>query len=97
MTANNSNGKTTMMWAPGAATVDAKQLHIVWSGWPQNGPADGWKRDFASFTAQGQPVVLSGPFYLTPAHPAWDQWQIWVSPPLEFNSSERRKIVPKPS
>lgn len=25
----------------------------------------------------GQPVILSGPWYLTPSHPQWDGWENW--------------------
>ena len=39
--------KQTMMWAPGEAVVSNSTIHIVWSGWPQNGPPDSWKSDFA--------------------------------------------------
>ena len=55
---SGENGaKQTMMWAPGEAVVSNSTIHIVWTGWPQNGPSDGWKNDFASLTAKGQPVV----------------------------------------
>ena len=74
----NHTGKRTMMWAPGEETVDNSTVHIVWSGWPQNGPRDGWKGDFERFTNAGQAVVLSGPWYLNGAHhPQWDRWQDW--------------------
>ena len=52
-----TGAKQTMMWAPGEAVVSNSTIHIVWTGWPQNGPSDGWKNDFASLTAKGQPVV----------------------------------------
>jgi hypothetical protein len=34
----NVTGKRTMMWAPGEQTQDNSTIHLVWSGWPQNGP-----------------------------------------------------------
>ena len=96
VTLNGTNSKRTMMWAPGESTVDSTQVHIVWSGWPQNGPLDGWKHDFYSFTKQGQEVVLSGPWYLTPSHPAWDQWPVWYhTDPGNFSgNSTEQSLVP---
>ena len=74
---NATPGKQTMMWAPGEQAVANTTVHLVWSGWPQNGPVDAWKGDVAKFTGLRQPVVLSGPWYLDPHHPEWDGWQQW--------------------
>lgn len=88
--------KQTMMWSPGEAVVSNSTIHIVWSGWPQNGPSDGWKADFARFTAKGQPVVLSGPWYLTPSHPQWDEWQNWYhTDPGNFSGGTEAVYNPK--
>ncbi len=87
--------KQTMMWAPGEAVVSNSTIHIVWSGWPQNGSPDGWKNDFASFTAKGQPVVLSGPWYLTPSHPEWDEWENWYhTDPGNFSGGAEKGVQP---
>ena len=89
----SANKKQTMMWAPGEATVNNSTIHVVWSGWPQNGPPDGWKGDFTHFTSLRQPVVLSGPFYLTPAHPAWNVWQKWHFFLFSLGSSVRHVLT----
>ena len=87
-----SKPTTTMMWAPGEDVVSNTTVHIVWSGWPQNGPPASWKDDFERFTAKGQPVILSGPWYLTPSHPKWDEWQTWYhTDPANFTGSHAQK------
>jgi N-acetyl-beta-hexosaminidase len=80
--------KRTMMWAPGEAPVSNSTVRMVWTGWPQNGPRDGWKADFQQFTAAGSAVVLSGPWYLTPSHPEWDAWADWYhTDPTNFTGA----------
>lgn len=85
--ASPQHRKQTMMWAPGEQTVNSGTIHIVWTGWPQNGPADSWKNDFQAFTKLRQQTVLSGPFYLTPSHPDWNVWQNWYhTDPANFSA-----------
>ena len=83
-----ATGKRALMWAPGQGVASNSTIHLVWHGWSGSGGC--WQCDFQDYTAAGQAVVLSGPWYLDKT-PDWTVW--YHVDPRNFTGSDAQEAL----